>query len=690
MNSKHINPRAKKRQALAPYNFVELPEPNQVVSAQQLPQQNHYDSQRHTGYIECTLTTESPLYIRCGLTTTDFEAFGETSPTVEELRKLKVEEHQRRTDFFNNPATQRPIIPGSSLRGMLHTLIEIVTYSKIEKVSGHQRLFFRAVAAPQDDVLGNEYDRKRGNGCSNIKAGYLEQQRDGSWRIYPTKAIEGQPFVWVKESAVSSEVSLISKDDNLNYRPQCISVYFGDVHKEKTRYLAHQVNKNYADSLDKGVLVTSGNMMETGKTNANSPRTYHCIVGEKKATGEYLEVAQSSIEDYRNALTDFQKDNFDKQQGILALANHRPLFYCEPKTGENVTLFGHSPYFRIPYSCSKDNRAASVRDFIPPRLRDPEVQDTLEPITDMTEAIFGWVKERNKKFKKYQAYSSRVFVSDAILDSKISESDIWYVDDSEHKHTITPQVLASPKPTTFQHYLVQTDKDAKTKDLKHYGSPPPTKTEPGDTVIRGHKLYWHQSSISRNQIEETDKKEIDDKPKQYTEIKPIKSGLCFHFKIYFENLTDEELGALLWVLDLAQDKQTRSYVTGDEEYRFSLGMGKPLGMGAVKITHKLWLSQRQEKRYKSLFNGNAWETGDRNDTALEAEYCVDLFKRYVLNGIGESPDEKLEDIQRIQMLLKMLSFPGQPRGKVRYMKIEHPSNDNEYKKRPVLPNPFQV
>lgn len=154
------------------------------------------------------------------------------------------------------------------------------------------------------------------------------------------------------------------------------------------------------------------------------------------------------------------------------------------------------------------------------------------------------------------------------------------------------------------------------------------------------------------------------------------------------------MGALLWVLDLAQDKQNRSYVAGDEEYRFSLGMGKPLGMGAVKINHQLWLSERKQ-RYENMFTDNRWETGERNDTKVEADFCLDAFKRYVLEGIGEDPEGNLEDVQRIKMLLKILSFPGKPRGKTRYMEIEHlnPNSskpENEYDKRPVLPNPFQI
>jgi hypothetical protein len=64
MNPKHIDKVPADRRAIAPYNFVELPE--KVVDAESLPDGDRYHSDRHTGKIECTLTTESPLYTRCG------------------------------------------------------------------------------------------------------------------------------------------------------------------------------------------------------------------------------------------------------------------------------------------------------------------------------------------------------------------------------------------------------------------------------------------------------------------------------------------------------------------------------------------------------------------------------------------------------------------------------------------------
>ena len=86
---------------------------------------------------------------------------------------------------------------------------------------------------------------------------------------------------------------------------------------------------------------------------------------------------------------------------------------------------------------------------------------------------------------------------------------------------LTPQILASPKPTTFQHYLVQPDETGATKrDLKHYASKPVE-----ETVIRGHKLYWHKGSSPP--IEHPNLSEASDT--QLTQIKPIKPEVTFDF-----------------------------------------------------------------------------------------------------------------------------------------------------------------
>jgi CRISPR/Cas system CSM-associated protein Csm3 (group 7 of RAMP superfamily) len=74
--------------------------------------------------------------------------------------------------------------------------------------------------------------------------------------------------------------------------------------------------------------------------------------------------------------------------------------------------------------------------------------------------------------------------------------------------------------------------------LRHYAS---------DMVIRGHKLYWHRKVVEpKDYTYQGSQEDIEQHKKQLTGIQPVLPGARFAFRVYFENLTDEELGALLW------------------------------------------------------------------------------------------------------------------------------------------------
>lgn len=243
--------------------------------------------------------------------------------------------------------------------------------------------------------------------------------------------------------------------------------------------------------------------------------------------------------------------------------------------------------------------------------------------------------------------------------------------------------------------------------------------ETGKAVIRGHKLYWHKGNVGRDQIRERDLDKMTKAKLQYTDIKPIKAGVCFDFTIHFENLSDVELGALLWVLSISGDKSQELGIAEEgKQYRLSLGMGKPLGMGAVKISHELHLSNRQQ-RYEKLFDDRYWFTGEAAVSTIKHNAFIKAFEEYVLDHISlfdypiGKTREQLEHLQvlpRIQMLLAMLSWSDP----VSSLKIEHPTRymeierdtskqyvgkrvderkvkkKNEYAERLVLPTPLQV
>ncbi|MCI0556766.1 MAG: RAMP superfamily CRISPR-associated protein, partial [Anaerolineae bacterium] len=101
-------------QAHAPYNFVPLPE--KMVPAQPLPDYGIYHPELLTGWIDCTLETCSPTYIRGMMTEQQYKEFGEKGSD-----ELTPEQKDARAPFYSTSEDKKPVIPGSSLRGMIRT-----------------------------------------------------------------------------------------------------------------------------------------------------------------------------------------------------------------------------------------------------------------------------------------------------------------------------------------------------------------------------------------------------------------------------------------------------------------------------------------------------------------------------------------------------------------------------------------
>lgn len=637
MFPKHIACVPNSRQALAPYNFVELPD--QVVPAQPIPDGDRYHPDRYTGKIECILTTESPLYIRCGLTLDEFKQ-------GKEAKDLP--------DFFYIFDKLKPVIPGSSIRGMLRTLVEISSFSKIDRVADSQ-LIYRAVG--DTTSLGERYREQLLRNLRNneytflTQAGYMIQTPSGGWKIRPARElVQSASFARIEKDEIPKNLRKWRNSENA-YR---ISVSVDPIktfsHNHDRVKLHYAKAKPREDGEENGVLVKTG----------SAPRKHMQFVFGLPETDDRSDISipNELIEEYKNQITDGQKKILGAE-GVLL--NDQPVFYLLEEN--QLIFFGHTMMFRLPYR-------SSITEFMPSQLRSSKKSDNIET-TDFADAIFGFVRDEKQDRDSTQAVPGRVFISDAVCQQTNSE-DIWL-----STSPIVSKILAGPKPTTFQHYLVQTSTDK--PNLKHYGSVPVE-----ETVIRGHKLYWHKKKPT---ITLENPEEVSDTQK--TQIKPIKPGVSFQFMIHFENLSKVELGALLWVLDLAQD----------EQYRLSLGMGKPLGMGAVKIAHQLYFNQRKQ-RYETLFADEQWFTGYSAAPDSSKPY-IEAFDAHIRQAIGAA-ESSLKDVQRIKMLLAMLSWTEAPSSEqTRYLEIERDASQphigtpkkgkvNEYADRPVLPTPLQV
>lgn len=677
---KHKNARTQNRTAHAPYNFVPLPEKVVTVNRDEVPTHDQYAHSHHTGHIACTLLTKSPLYIRGPLTPIEFRLQSEQEKKEKDGERIPLKEKiVHKPDFFytnEKSKDDEPVIPGSSLRGMLRILVEILSYSKITTVS-QQKLCYRAVA---DQTLGRNYRRT----IANSKAGYIIKQQNGGFAIQPAEIVNGRTFFKIADETLQrhlpdfmpmycydKEGKLIRENGKPKKNEDYISQYLRSNSSSSDKlWFKPPQRRNRNDRLIEVVrdIATS----KQGNDYFPGVIVYSGFIdGKKKHTlvtarsnSKSIKISPQLVEDYRESLTDFQKMKpFDKQNGCLV--DSKPIFYLE-ENGK-VVWFGHTPNFRIAFQQS--NHTATPLDFVPKLLRKEED-------IDLAEAIFGFTK-------KNDAYASRVFVTDARLEP--DQEEIWFSEQPDHM--IRPHILASPKPTAFQHYLVQTSPD-QADTLKHYNSEPEQ-----ETVIRGHKLYWHKGEVTSNDIEEcaenTQENSAQAKEKedtQHTLIKPLRAGLRFHFRIYFENLSDMELGALLWALKLPGESR--------ENYCHNLGMGKPYGMGAVKLESHLYLTDRHPRadcsgRYDKLFDDEGcWATGqismpESTKVSIEA---IKTFERKMLNEIAdEEKPGSFTELERIQSLLRMLEWPGpQDRQRTEYMDL------SEFRERWVLPTPLPI
>jgi len=666
----HSNPTQRSRVARAPYNFVPLPERIVTLKLEDLPGHDGYAAETYTGWFDCTLQTCSPTYVRGMMTIEQFNRYdpdGERHLSDEKQLALKDE----RAPFYATDAERKtPQIPGSTLRGLIRSLVEIISYGKVRRVNDAPKITFRAVAASKQDPLSDPYRELIGAFSRNVLAGYL-QKTDYGWEIQP--AVEPSRKGWkergaflkVKENKIpNGAIEGFRRFNDSKYWPDYFYVSFSATNKSGKRGQYVTVER-IADDPDedqnptyphRGVLVCTGSMLEIAKSGLTSPRRNHALILEPDWNVDALPIQAEVLEDYLDSLTPFQCDELWVKGG---LKDNAPVFYV--MEGGRVVWFGHTPNFRVPALNKATGRAAKPPDFIPEKIH--RHQDP-----DFAEAIFGWIgepdniKDEHEKddSKKRVSRAGRVFFSDAVFTK--AEQGIWY-----SQAPITPSVLGSPKVTTFQHYLVQSKPDDRSQ-LAHYGSPLET------TELRGHKLYWHKGD--KPPIKNT----ADVNLSQLTRISPLNSGVHFRFRIHFENLRACELGALAWALKLpGEDAQT---------YRHKLGMGKPLGMGAVAITPELYLTNRSE-RYARLFEpGNLASAARPGDP----DEFIRQFDQHILKQIA-SNQQKLSDEPRIRILLAMLQWragTAEWLDRTRYLMIEHPQFGNEYKERPVLPDPLAV
>lgn len=573
----------KDRVGRAPYNFVPPPtDPMYVPKPVGLHDRYAVDSDGNellSGYLDLTLTAKSPFYVR-----------GMWGLAKFEKERKEIKDQSRPYEISHD----RLRLPGSSMRGMIRTLVEILAEAPLEPINADLRMFYRSVGSSDDeddpsfDPNGKEYKERIWDGDGSrarpaipiVKVGYLDT-RGKAWKITP--AIVGPHGTqWYRVNMRGKIEKNPVPPDPIWFRPVAPTVEkyphsrvwgeYGLVTTIEDRNPANQQPPK--PGLAPGYLIRSGQIQR---------KYMQWIIHEKDNKVQPISVPDDDKEAFIE--DDFAKKYFEPSEA------DQPCFYTSwtDKAKKAHISFGHTPYFRLPYLATPGDANRWKRN---------------GSLWDLAQVIFGRVSA-----KTGEGAASRVYFEDAFLSNSAAVLPM--------KTT----VLGTPKPTMYQHYLQQVSVEQ--RDIQHWDHP--------DAALRGFKRYWHRRGARLPMPPNQNRKTV-------TEFCPVGEGCEFQSRIRYENLNKAELGALLTAIQLRSG------------CLHQLGMAKPYGYGAFEISVVLHETTRR-KRYAGFFAPD----GSFESAAVEAtqERCSSVRQEFA-KEMGYSSEDEMWSSDRLAELLTML------------------------------------
>lgn len=601
------------RAGRAPYNFVPLAAKVRWLTEEETPPDlDEYHKDCLSGEIDVEFVALTDFYIRGMWRWQDFQG----------LPEAKGDRPEQTQPFLVNGQLR---LPGSSIRGMIRNLVEIFGQAPFDQLND-QQLFFRAVAATENLDLRNptsfepqavayksrvmRQDQQKDPNGPYVRAGFLYGSRD-EWEIRPAQRNLENGQQWYRY-----------RTDEIWVRPRRVNFSVG--------------REPWADidtgGRHKGWAIASGPIPK---------KTSQWIIHEEDGNAAVVKIPDVDKLAYlENGITqDLKKKGFDYSAGSKGV----PCFYVEwddPQGNRHVS-FGHTHYFRLPYR-------NTTGQAVPAGMR----RDEFENRWDLAQAIFGRVSKR-KEGAEVRGQRGRVSFEDAFLTAAQAEV---------YDPAVRRVVLGQPKPTTYQHYLVQYSEGV--EESVHWDG---DRHGQGTPVVRGHKLYWHRPGAPLVEAK-------DDQDNVASRMQPARSGARFRSLIRYENLRPWELGALLMALQLPD---------GSAHH---LGMGKPLGLGSFRLEVKAVREVDRASRYRQFLAApGRLETGAKATVA--GGNPIELYQNAFAQWLLEQPQATrgaLWQDPRLKELLAMLRWRGLPTdwlARTRYLefgKVINPQTAGEF------------
>ena len=510
----------------SPFNFV--PVSRDVYFPQWADQVSHDIpfSDGESGYIDVELEAETPVYIRNWHT--------------EEDKNNKTDRYKS----FSKAPDGRYFIPGTSLKGEVRSVLEVLSFSKMHIDES------MAFATPREFGRNSKYPLLGSQ--NDIRCGYLKFD-EGKYSISDC----GKPFrIGHREIDKYIETEYPGKKDILS------SYFCKDSHFDLNKCDNNSPDPKSAGfkyKLCAGINLNGLNFRVTGENagrriveyDPNGTITGDIVLtgsssqwnatGEKK--GKYYEfvfpnevenvysITEEKFNEYKFIYSDNNtfKDAESLQKGI-------PVFF-RIENGE-VKDLGMTFLYKLPYSHTPSDLLSDNH-----RSNRP----------DLAETIFGRATREKGQSLKGRVQFSHLYATEV----KETNKDV----------TLT---LAGPKASYYPMYIRQTGGEYKTYN-------------DGNAELAGRKRF-----VVRNGVwEKTSTEKVD------TVFRPLDKGTVFKGRVYFHNLRTVEIGALISALTFH----------GTASCRHQLGLAKPYGYGRTKVSLSSGSLIRELEWYMSEFEG---------------------------------------------------------------------------------------
>lgn len=510
----------KNRYFVNPYNFVPV----------NINDENRESIEigKHTGYLQCELITKTPLAV----------------PDIEHPHHNENNKDHIEYDFLRL-SDDRPVIPGSSLRGVIRSMYETLTDSCFVTANKRERITYRTNKAFKPGLIIKE------NGQWNLydAVRYIFKVNEYGYKTFRHVRVHSENLCDIKDLEYGQLVYFSSSDEKFTtsrgYKTD--SYYITNMNVSKTSGLTEEgylcvgslFNRKHFESVFK----------KGSKKVLNSAQQDNLV--------KAIDALDDIVDIYNN-----EKINIKAKGGNKFYQNRGR--YKNAKENTPLPIWYYKKNDNIYFSVANIGRAAYNKNY--EDLINKKIPcDTRKELCPACR-LFGMVGT--------ESLGSRIRITDAVCTESVPK-----------KERVPLKELSSPKISYIPFYL------------RKKGDGDQWSYDNDDFELRGRKIYWHDTEKS---YIETDEKKIDGDRNASMELLGGfgDDTLTFEFKIFYDGLFDEEivnglrtgkmeLSDLIWALTLGDNRE-------ESPYCYKIGHGKPIGLGSAKIIIK----EKVEREYK--------------------------------------------------------------------------------------------